>query len=74
MLIPIRHGLRVRQPDPIRVSYRDHEEALFKRDFADEIMDAHPELRLVDYEFTYHRDPQHPLDDVPRFLMEKAGS
>jgi pseudaminic acid biosynthesis-associated methylase len=58
-------------PTPVEVTYRGHEHALFKRDFAGEIMDAHPELRLVDYGFTYHRDPQHPLDDSTWFLMEK---
>ena len=61
-------------PSPVEVSYRGHEHALFKRDFAGEILDAHPELRLVDYGFTYHRDPQHPLDDSTWFLMEKTGS
>jgi spore coat polysaccharide biosynthesis protein SpsF len=61
-------------PTPVEVSYRGHEQALFKRDFASEIMDAHPQLRLVDYGFTYHRDPRHPLDDSTWFLMEKAGS
>jgi spore coat polysaccharide biosynthesis protein SpsF len=61
-------------PSPVEVSYRGHEQALFKRDFAGEIMDAHPELTLVDYGFTYHRDPQHPLDDSTWFLMEKTGS
>ena len=60
-------------PSPVEVSYRGHEHALFKRDFAGEIMDAHPELRLVDYGFTYHRDPQHPLDDSTWFLMEKQS-
>jgi pseudaminic acid biosynthesis-associated methylase len=58
-------------PSPVEVTYRGHEHALFKRDFAGEIMDAHPELRLVDYGFTYHRDPRHPLDDSTWFLMEK---
>jgi len=60
-------------PSPVEVSYRGHEHALFKRDFAGEIMDAHPELRLVDYGFTYHRDPVHPLDDSTWFLMEKQS-
>jgi pseudaminic acid biosynthesis-associated methylase len=60
-------------PTPVEVSYRGHEHALFKRDFAGEILDAHPELRLVDYAFTYHRDPQHPLDDSTWFLMEKQA-
>jgi pseudaminic acid biosynthesis-associated methylase len=58
-------------PSPVEVTYRGHEHALFKRDFAGEILDAHPELRLVDYGFTYHRDPVHPLDDSTWFLMEK---
>ena len=60
-------------PTPVEVSYRGHEHALFKRDFAGEILDAHPELRLVDYGFTYHRDPVHPLDDSTWFLMEKQS-
>jgi len=58
-------------PTPVEVTYRGHEHALFKRDFAGEILDAHPELSLVDYGFTYHRDPRHPLDDSTWFLMEK---
>jgi len=58
-------------PSPVEVAYRGHEHALFKRDFAGEILDAHPELQLVDYGFTYHRDPHHPLDDSTWFLMEK---
>jgi pseudaminic acid biosynthesis-associated methylase len=58
-------------PSPVEVAYRGQEHALFKRDFAGEILDAHPELALVDYGFTYHRDPQHPLDDSTWFLMEK---
>jgi spore coat polysaccharide biosynthesis protein SpsF len=60
-------------PSPVEVTYRGHEHALFKRDFAGEILDAHPELELVDYGFTYHRDPQHPLDDSTWFLMEKQA-
>jgi len=60
-------------PSPVEVHYRGQAQALFKRDFAGEILDAHPELQLVDYGFTYHRDPQHPLDDSTWFLMEKQG-
>jgi spore coat polysaccharide biosynthesis protein SpsF len=60
-------------PTPVEVTYRGHEHALFKRDFAGEILDAFPELTLVDYGFTYHRDPQFPLDDSTWFLMEKSG-
>ncbi|WP_457253534.1 pseudaminic acid biosynthesis-associated methylase [Pedococcus sp. P5_B7] len=60
-------------PTPVEVSYRGHEQALFKRDFAGEILDAFPELTLVDYGFTYHRDPRFPLDDSTWFLMEKSA-
>jgi pseudaminic acid biosynthesis-associated methylase len=60
-------------PSPVEVHYRGHDHALFKRDFAGEILDATPGLRLVDYGFTYHRDPVHPLDDSTWFLMERAG-
>jgi pseudaminic acid biosynthesis-associated methylase len=61
-------------PSPVAVSYRGHEHALFKRDFAGEILDRHPGLRLVDYGFTYHRDPVAPLDDSTWFLMEKVAA
>jgi pseudaminic acid biosynthesis-associated methylase len=60
-------------PVPVEVPYRGHDGVLFKRDFAGEMLDAFPELRLVDYGFTYHRDPQHPLDDSTWFLMEKQS-
>jgi pseudaminic acid biosynthesis-associated methylase len=60
-------------PTPVEISYRGQEHALFKRDFAGEILDARPELTLVDYGFTYHRDPVHPLDDSTWFLMEKQS-
>jgi pseudaminic acid biosynthesis-associated methylase len=60
-------------PTPVEVHYRGHDHALFKRDFAGEILDAAPGLRLVDYGFTYHRDPVAPLDDSTWFLMEHTG-
>jgi hypothetical protein len=60
-------------PAPTTVSYRGHNERLFKRDFAGEIMDRHPEMQLVDYGFAYHRDPNFPQDDITWFLMEKVG-
>lgn len=60
-------------PTPVEVTYRGETAALFKRDFAGEILDRHPGLRLVDYGFTYHRDPQHPLDDSTWFLLEKTS-
>ena len=56
---------------PVAIPYRGHDDRLFKRDFAGEILDRHPTLRLVDYGFAYHRDPTHPQDDISWFLMEK---
>lgn len=59
-------------PAPVAISYRGHSNRLFKRDFAGEIMDRHPQLNLVDYGFTYRRDPNFPQDDITWFLMEKS--
>ncbi len=58
-------------PSPVAISYRGHSERLFKRDFCGEIMDRHPDLKLVDYGFAYQRDPNFPQDDITWFLMEK---
>jgi spore coat polysaccharide biosynthesis protein SpsF len=59
-------------PSPVEVPYRGNREKLFKRDFAGEMLDRFPDLLLLDYGFTYHRDPQFPQDDLTWFLMEKA--
>ncbi len=58
-------------PTPVAISYRGHVDRLFKRDFAGEIMDAYPDMKLVDYGFAYRRDPAFPQDDISWFLMEK---
>jgi pseudaminic acid biosynthesis-associated methylase len=58
-------------PSPVAIPYRGHSERLFKRDFAGEIMDRHPQMKLVDYGFAYRRDPKFPRDDITWFLMEK---
>lgn len=58
-------------PAPVAIPYRGHGDRLFKRDFAGEVMDRHPGLKLVDYGFAYRRDPNHPQDDITWFLMEK---
>ncbi len=60
-------------PTPVSVPYRGHAERLFKRDFAGEMLDRFPDLRLVDYGFQYHRDPNFPADDVTWFVLEKRG-
>ncbi len=57
-------------PEPICVRYRDQDAALWKRDFAGEMLDLYPTLRLVDYGFAYHRGV-FPQDDLTWFLLEK---
>lgn len=59
-------------PFPAAIPYRGHEDRLFKRDFAGEMLDVYPDLRLIDYGFVYRRDPAFPQDDITWFLMEKA--
>jgi len=60
-------------PAPVSIPYRGHENRLFKRDFAGEMMESFPDLRLVDYGFVYRRDPVFPQDDITWFLMEREG-
>lgn len=59
-------------PSPVAIPYRDNTDRLFKRDFAGEIMERHPKMKLVDYGFAYRRDPQFPQDDITWFLLEKG--
>ena len=61
-------------PVPTAVPYRGHEDRLFKRDFAGEMLDRFPDLRLVDYGFCYRRDPVFPQDDINWFLLEKTSA
>jgi pseudaminic acid biosynthesis-associated methylase len=58
-------------PTPVEINYRGHEGKLFKRDFAGEIMDKYPDLELIDYGFSYHRDNNFHQDDITWFLLEK---
>jgi len=58
-------------PTPVTIPYRGQENRLFKRDFAGEILETYPDLRLLDYGFVYHRDQSFPQDDLTWFLMEK---
>jgi spore coat polysaccharide biosynthesis protein SpsF len=58
-------------PTPVAIPYRGHMDRLFKRDFAGEIMDRYPYMKLLDYGFVYRRDPHFPQDDINWFLMEK---
>lgn len=60
-------------PSPVAIPYRGHADRLFKRDFAGDLMERFPDLKLVDYGFVYRRDPNFPADDVTWFLMEKRS-
>lgn len=59
-------------PKPVTIDYRGHYERLFKRDFAGEILDTFPEMKLIDYGFLYERDPVHKrVGSTNWFLLEK---
>ncbi len=58
-------------PSPVAISYRGHEDRLFKRDFAGELWAKYPTLRLVDYGFVWSKDPVAPKDDTTWFLFQK---
>lgn len=58
-------------PAPVEVSYRGHEDRLFKRDFAGEILQRNVGFRLSDYGFVYRADPNFPQDDITWFLLER---
>lgn len=58
-------------PVPVEVNYRGHNGKLFKRDFAGEMLDQHPDLKLIQYGFIYHRDNIFPQDDFTWFLLSK---
>ncbi len=59
-------------PTPMSIPYRGHADRLFKRDFAGEMLDKYPDLKLVDYGFSYRRDPGFPGGDDTWFLLQKA--
>ena len=57
-------------PVPTKINYRGHEDRLFKRDFAGDLIDNY-NLKLIDYGFIYKRDNFSPQDDINWFLLEK---
>jgi spore coat polysaccharide biosynthesis protein SpsF len=61
-------------PTPVSIPYRGHEERLFKRDFAGEMLKQFPDLKLRDYGFVYHGDANFPADDITWFLLEKKSA
>ena len=59
-------------PSPVSIPYRGEIDKLFKRDFAGDLMEKYPDLKLVDYGFEYKRDCNFPQDDITWFLLEKG--
>jgi pseudaminic acid biosynthesis-associated methylase len=59
-------------PTPMTINYRGHDDRLFKRDFAGDMLEKFNDLRLVDYGFAYRNDPTFPQDDITWFLLEKV--
>ena len=60
-------------PSPVAIDYRGHSDRLFKRDFCGEMLDKYSDLKLIDYGFSYKRDPAFSQDDITWFLMEKLS-
>lgn len=58
-------------PKPVEIEYRGQMGRLWKRDFAGDMLDRFPDLKVADYGFVWRRDPQAPLDDITWFLLEK---
>lgn len=60
-------------PHPLTIPYHGHDDRLFKRDFAGEMLERFSDLDLIDYGFAYRRDNAFPQDDINWFLMEKRA-
>ena len=58
-------------PTPVTITYRGHQDRLFKRDFAGEFLDKFKNTVLIDYGFAYKGDAAFPQDDITWFLIEK---
>jgi pseudaminic acid biosynthesis-associated methylase len=58
-------------PSPVEVAWRGVARRLFKRDFCGEMLDRFGDLDLVDYGFSYRRDPVFPQDNSTWFLLRR---
>ena len=59
---------------PVVINYRGHQERLFKRDFAGDMLDLYSDLSIKNYGFVYKRDHICSLDNFNWFLLEKINS
>ena len=58
-------------PTPVQIDYRGHNDKLFKRDFAGDLLNKYKDLSLIHYEFCYKNDNNFPMDNITWFLMKK---
>ena len=60
-------------PDPVVIKYRNHKDKLFKRDFAKDLINLFPDLKLIDYGFYWKEDPKLKgnCDNSNWFLFKK---
>ena len=60
-------------PFPITINYRGHKNQLYKRDFAKEIWELYPKMKLIDYGFHWAEDPdkKDSCDNSNWFLFKK---
>ena len=58
-------------PTPVEIEYHGFSGKLFKRDFAGELLDKYPDLKLINYGFTYKRDNNFQYADLSWFLLSK---
>lgn len=58
-------------PKPVKVTYRGNENKLFKRDFAKELLNNYPKLKVIDYGFVWSNDKYAWGDDYNWFLFSK---
>ena len=58
---------------PVMIKYRNHQNKLFKRDFAKDIITQFPKLKIVDYGFHWKEDPllKGNCDNNNWFLFKK---
>lgn len=54
------------------IPYRGTVDTLWKADFAGELLDRFPDLKLRDYGFVSKRDPVMPQDDLNWWLLERT--
>lgn len=58
-------------PQREEILYRGLSSMLWKGPFADELLDRHGDLKVVNYGFVWRRDPMCPQDDLTWWLLEK---